>query len=924
MTSHNLSDTVLESVIRSTTKEYGHMWNSLRIRLATIIIGLALGPLLVVGVILIGRGFAFERTQALDFQGQIARRAAAEVDAFLRNVENDLNLLNSEIRSLEQPDNAQQLSLLLDKFNVGPYRDVYEEFILLDGQGQEQLRLSRLKIFASEKLVNRSGLAEFEQPKASRATYFGPVQFDAATGEALMTVAIPLFKLRSVQLQNVLIATIRFKQVGDLIAGLQVGEGQTIYVVDQEKRIAALPNSEGGALALAFDLPKQAAFQTGLDGTEVVLAVENIRLGEQLLRLVVERSASEALASAVSTRNTIIAVIGLTLLIAAGGAFLIVRQTVRPIEDLATTARAISAGDLSGQVVVRSRDELGTLATAFNAMATQLRDFIGTLEERVQERTRALEATAEISHQLTEILDVDEMLAYVVDRVQGEFDFYHTHIYLIEAETGDLVMARGFGEVGRQLKEVGHRLDEGQGIVGTVASTNEPFVSNDVDRVLNFVRNPLLPHTKSELAVPLRKGRQVLGVLDIQSELVDRFSDEDVTLLQSIANQTATVLDNARLLADTQANLQEIERLNRRITRQGWSEVNEEAATVGYRFVGGTSQALPSNSDMWLPPMKQAAAKKQLVKQSQPGNGVPPQTELAVPLILRGEVIGVLGVKREEAEDWAEEEVSAVEAVANQVALALESARLSEEQEKTIVKLQDVDRIKSEFLTSMSHELRTPLNSIIGFADVIIQGIDGDIPELAMNDVKLIYNSGQHLLALINDILDISKIEAGMMELIREPLDLKESVDEVLAATSSLLKNKPVEVVVDVPETLPPVNADKLRLNQILLNLVSNAIKFTEEGQVSIKAEVKEEAPTHMSIAIIDEGIGIPEDKFGSIFDRFSQADSSTTRQYGGTGLGLPICKQLAEMHGGIIGVTSEVEVGSTFYFTIPLADENY
>lgn len=539
------------------------------------------------------------------------------------------------------------------------------------------------------------------------------------------------------------------------------------------------------------------------------------------------------------------------------------------------------------------------------------------LTQKEQDRSRSLETTIEISHGIANLLDIDELLKYVVNYVRTEFEFYHTHIYLIEEHTNDLVMAEGSGDVGQQLKEKGHRLKEGVGIVGTVFSTNQPFISNNVADVPNFVRNSLLPETNAELAVPLRKGDRVLGVLDIQSEIRDRFSTDDVALIQSIANQTATAIDNARLLAQTQATVREVERLNRRLTRQNWTEVGQEGGIQGYRFSDG--QVYSDNSAM-LPPMKLAAQQKQLVKQIQGSNGGR-EAELAVPLMLRGELIGVLGVKREKSADWAAEEVSAIQAVANQVALALENARLSEEQEKTIFKLQDVDRIKSEFLTSMSHELRTPLNSILGFADVLLQGIDGDLNELAVNDIGLIYNSAQHLLALINDILDISKIEAGMMELVQESLPLDEMTREVLAAAHSLIKHKPVELSIDISEDLPAVYADKLRLRQILLNLTSNAAKFTAKGEILIKAKVSEENPEFMSIWVSDSGIGIATEKLETIFDRFSQADSSTTRQYGGTGLGLPICKQLVEMHGGTIGVTSELAIGSTFHFTIPLAD---
>lgn len=613
----------------------------------------------------------------------------------------------------------------------------------------------------------------------------------------------------------------------------------------------------------------------------------------------------------------------LTVLIAilmAVVAFGVSQFLSQPIVQLTGVARQITAGDLAVRAPESAKDETGQLAAAFNAMTDQLRELISTLEVRVRERTQALETAADISLRLATILDVDEALQYVIDRLQTEYDFYHTHVYLLDQKSDMLVMTKGYGKVGQMLKEQGHSLEMGQGIVGTVASTNQPFVSNDVNQVLNFVRNRYLPNTNSELAVPLRKGDRVLGVLDIQSQHLNRFAPEDVSLIQSIANQIAAVVDNARLLEEMQLTLQAVERLNRRITRESWGETITEIEVPGYRFQRKRGEVGPDR-DTWLAPMKQAAAQRQLVKQTYPGNGQPLQTELAVPLMLRGEIIGVLGVKREETPDWAEEEVSAVEAVANQVALALENARLAKEQEKTIEKLKEVDRIKSEFLTSMSHELRTPLNSIIGFADVLLQGIDGELNEMAINDIQLIYNSGQHLLALINDILDISKIEAGMMELVREPLDLKLVVKDVLAATGSLLKDKPVKMVVDLPDELSEVYADRLRLNQILLNLASNAAKFTDEGTITIKARLAEDDPAMMFISVTDTGIGIPVAKLEAVFDRFSQVDAGTTRKYGGTGLGLPICRQLVQLHGGAIGVTSQPGEGSTFYFTIPLAE---
>jgi signal transduction histidine kinase len=161
------------------------------------------------------------------------------------------------------------------------------------------------------------------------------------------------------------------------------------------------------------------------------------------------------------------------------------------------------------------------------------------------------------------------------------------------------------------------------------------------------------------------------------------------------------------------------------------------------------------------------------------------------------------------------------------------------------------------------------------------------------------------------------------MELVLEAVDIRDTVNDVLASASSLLKEKPVKVIVDLPDQLPLVQADRLRLTQVLLNLVSNSYKFTHEGSLTIRTSLPEDRPGQMRVAIIDTGIGIAPEKQSAIFDRFRQADSSTTRQYGGTGLGLAICKKLVEMHGGELGVISALGKGSEFYFTIPLAEES-
>ena len=235
---------------------------------------------------------------------------------------------------------------------------------------------------------------------------------------------------------------------------------------------------------------------------------------------------------------------------------------------------------------------------------------------------------------------------------------------------------------------------------------------------------------------------------------------------------------------------------------------------------------------------------------------------------------------------------------------------------ETAERLKEVDRLKSQFLANMSHELRTPLNSIIGFSRVILKGIDGPITNMQRQDLEAIYNSGQHLLGLINDILDISKIEAGKMELSFEPVDLAEVIRGVMSTAVALVKDKPVELQQSVPEDLPTIIADGRRIRQVLLNLVSNAAKFTDEGFIRVEVQADEEFVT---ISVADSGIGIPQEKLPKIFEAFTQVDSSPSRKYGGTGLGLTISKSFVELHGGRIWAESEVGKGSTFYITLPI-----
>jgi signal transduction histidine kinase len=292
---------------------------------------------------------------------------------------------------------------------------------------------------------------------------------------------------------------------------------------------------------------------------------------------------------------------------------------------------------------------------------------------------------------------------------------------------------------------------------------------------------------------------------------------------------------------------------------------------------------------------------------------------LAAPLRIGDEYLGTLYLFSRPGEHFPEGDAALLKGLTSQLSIAVKNVLFTQELKEANEELMHLDQLKSDFLATMSHELRTPLTSIIGYSDMLLSGMTGEVSEKQQSFLRSILSSGESLLNLINDILDLTKIEAGKLELNVEPVHLRGVLVSVLSVVKPRANEKGLKITTFLPKDLPPLHADAAKLGQILMNLITNAIKYTpDKGRVSIEARVR---GGEVEIRVTDSGIGISPEDQERIFERFTQVDSSATRSQGGTGLGLAITKDLIELHRGTITVQSELGQGSSFVFSIPKAD---
>ena len=723
-------------------------------------------------------------------QSDKAEAAARRIQQFVDEIERQISFATRASASTIEQHIADYQLLLREVPAI-------EQLRQLNGKGMEQLMVNRSEV------VKNSGADYSRSPSFTeargRSVWASPADFEGSA--PVMSIVMPHSGLNA----GYTVAQINLESLSTLLDSSQIGNDYEAYLIGPLGRLLAHSNRERRLGTSLGELPQVRAamkqegepptFGLDPDGRSVLIASAVVpRLNWHVF---VEQPRSTALQPVyrVLNRTALLAAIGVLLAIIAG--IWLARQMVVPIRALQVGAQQLEASEFGHRIEVRSGDEISDLADHFNRMAEQLRESYARLEQKVEERTRALaqsvselKALEEIGRAVASSLDTKAVLATIVTRA----------VQLTRADAGAIYRY----DASRKLFELAEAHALEQGFQDAIRSAHIKFDENIFGLAYDERHAIALPDLRQSPDFPLR----------------------DATL------------------------------------------------AAGFHSI------------------------------------------LVVPLLTQYEILGALVVQRRSVGDFPAGTIDLMQTFAHQSVLALNNARMFLEVEQKGRELAIANEHKTQFFANMSHELRTPLNGILGFSELLTDGLYGKLPDKAMEVLDRIQKDGKHLLGLINDVLDISKIEAGQLSLSLSDYSVQSIVDTVVASTEALAHTKGIEVRTAVPPDLPIGHGDERRLTQVLLNIVGNAIKFTDTGSVEVRVDATE---GYFKIAVEDTGPGIPLADQQRVFDDFQQVDSGITRHKGGTGLGLSISRRLVQAHGGHIELHSWQGVGSTFNIVVPV-----
>ena len=689
-----------------------------------------------------------------------------------------------------------------------------------------------------------------------------------------------------------------------------------------------------------------------------------------------EQPLEEAFASLNASIKRTIGLLVAGVVLAVAASLVLARRMVTPIQALQAGAARIGAGELEQRIDVRTGDELEALGNQFNSMASQLKESYAGLERKVEERTRELTKSLEQQTAMAEILSV--ISASPTD-VQPVFDAIVARATrLCEADLSGLYQFDGAlvhfsAQHGRTPKEIEAARQSFPQPLGRASVSARAILTASVVQVADVREDPEMAAAlralfRTVMAVPMMRDGRPIGTITVARRVVRPFADEQIVLLKTFADQAVIAIENVRLFQELQTRTRDLARSVEELKALGevgrtvsstldletvlstivsqasqlsgtdggaiyeYDEETEEfhmraTQNLAMEFVellrstrirkgeGAVGRMAITFEPTQIPDIERNPMYQSRLREAALREGY--HALLAIPLLREQQIIGALVVNRRMPGEFSPEVIELLRTFAAQSALAIQNAHLFQELEEKSRQLEIADRHKSEFLASMSHELRTPLNAVIGFSEVLLDRMFGELNPKQDEYLQDIVSSGRHLLSLINDILDLAKIEAGRMELEVTDFHLPQAIENAITLIRERAGRRSIALEVQIDPRLREIKGDERKVKQVLLNLLSNAIKFTPEGgQVGIQAAL---ADGFAEISVTDTGVGIAPEDHEAVFEEFRQVGSDYAKKHEGTGLGLTLSRRFVELHGGKIWVKSQLGQGATFTFTLPV-----
>ena len=663
-----------------------------------------------------------------------AQAVNIEIADFLDKALTNLDMMAISAAPFMQADFDMQRSLLQQLRTLSS--DIFEELTLIDMSGREKARDSSYHSYTKNEMGIRLADPVYQSALRGESTIAGQTSMTPFGALPVIPMAVPIYSELD-ELAGVLFAEVSIKPIWDILAKTKVDETGYAYLVDSRGVLLAHHSMDQYNQFVNSDLTTSPAVlyartggkgslpdvYQGLNGQKVLGVVSPLSgLGWYLIFEL-------PLGDIFYNMSTFLYVWGImllvTIIIAVAASFWISRIVLAPLNQLSEGAAILGRGQLDYEVQVSTDDEVSQVADELNSMARKLRDSYDDMENRVSERTielqqrsAFLEAAAEVGRAATTFLESDQLIRQIVSLIRERFGLYYVGLFLLDDEAEWAVLKAGTGNAGQAMLRRGHRIKVGSGMVGWSIQAGKPRVAQDIDVETQRLVTAELPNTRSEAALPLRSRGQVLGALSVQSEQPEAFSQDVVNVLQTMVDQVAVAIDNARLFAERQRAIDISRQAYGEISREAWNKLLHLRRSWGYRFSGNV--VMPARGE-WRPEMVEAIHTETSVQAEEDDASF-----LAVPLKVRGKIVGVFNLQKDRSDNhWTKEDISMVQNIIEQIGQAVESARLFQNSQERAFHEQLVTEITTQMRQSLDVEtvLKTAVSEIreaLGLEEVII------------------------------------------------------------------------------------------------------------------------------------------------------------------------------------------------------------